>query len=715
MSTALFSSSWYRLAKLHPRLRSHTEIHRHLYRGELWYLIQDHFTGRFHRFTPEAYAVIGLMDGSRSLDEIWESVCIRLGDDMPSQDEVIQLLGQLHRADVIQAELPPDMTEVERRRHAIRRGRLVALLKSPLSVRVPLWDPERFLERTRWVSRFLFSWYGAVIWLLLTVTAATLAGIHWQALTGNLADRILVMENLLLLWLVYPVVKGIHEFGHGYAVKRWGGEVHEMGIMFLVFVPVPYVEASAASAFTSKYQRMLVGAAGILSEVFMAAVAMLVWALVEPGAVRAVAFNVMLIAGVSTLLFNGNPLLRFDAYYVLADFLEIPNLGTRANRQLGYLLKRYLLAVPKEEPPARSLTEGLWLVVYSLASFSYRMFIMISIALFVAGKLFIVGAILALWSFYGFLAQPIINMIRYLIMDEQMKKKHLRIVLAGSSIALVLALLLFGLPVTRTTLTEGVLWVPERTRVIAAQQGIVDAVLVHPGQRTTTGMPLIRTTDIELETRVRVVAASVRELEARERVAQSLDKTTEAQLVREEIERSAAQLARLREKLDALLIRSPAEGVFHVSRSEDLPGRFLRRGESLGYVLQPGTYMARVVVEQADIDAVRGDVQALEVRLAEAVDKVLAAELVREVPTARPELPSVALSVEGGGRYALDPGITEVPTAFEPLFQFEIMLEQVPAHRIGERLYVLFTHTPEPIGFRWWRAARRVLLERLDL
>ena len=174
------------------------------------------------------------------------------------------------------------------------------------------------------------------------------------------------------------MVKVVHEFAHAYAVKLWGGEVHEMGIMLLVLMPLPYVDATSASAFRLKRRRMLVGAAGVLIEIFVAAVAMLVWVNVEPGAVRAISYNVMLVAGVSTLLFNGNPLLRYDAYYVLSDYLEIPNFGTRSTRYLSYLLQRYLLGIKDASFPPASAGEKRWLLFYAVASSIYRVFISLS-------------------------------------------------------------------------------------------------------------------------------------------------------------------------------------------------------------------------------------------------------------------------------------------------------------------------------------------------
>jgi putative peptide zinc metalloprotease protein len=208
-------------------------------------------------------------------------------------------------------------------------------LKSPMSLRIPLVDPDAFLTRTVGYFRPLFGTSGLLLWLALVLPAVVLAGEHWAELTGNIADRVFATENLLLLSLCYPLVKIVHELGHGYAAKLNGREVREMGVMFLLFYPVPYVDASAANALRDKKQRALIGAAGMVSELAVAALATYAWVLLEPGLARAIAFNVMLIAGVSTLLVNGNPLLRFDGYYILADLIEVPNLGARANKYWG--------------------------------------------------------------------------------------------------------------------------------------------------------------------------------------------------------------------------------------------------------------------------------------------------------------------------------------------------------------------------------------------
>ena len=147
MTTSLYSPSWYRVASLKPRLRSHVEIHRHHYRGELWYVLQDHATGKVQRFTPVAYLLIGLMDGQHTVNEIWEEVRYRLGDDAPTQDEMIRLLSQLHAVDVIQCNVPPDTAELLKRFEKRQSGKWKQNIRSPLAMRFSLLDPERILVR----------------------------------------------------------------------------------------------------------------------------------------------------------------------------------------------------------------------------------------------------------------------------------------------------------------------------------------------------------------------------------------------------------------------------------------------------------------------------------------------------------------------------------------------------------------------------------------
>jgi putative peptide zinc metalloprotease protein len=204
------------------------------------------------------------------------------------------------------------------------------------------------------VVKPFFGWIGALIWLAAIIPAVILFATHWTDLTQGVLDRVLVPNNLFALWILFPVIKVFHEFGHAFATKSYGGEVHDMGIMMLVIAPVPYVDASSASAFHEKWRRVIVGAAGMLVELFIASLALFLWVNAEPGIVRSMAYNTIFIASVSTVLFNGNPLLRYDGYYILADLLEIPNLRSRSASYLLYLCERYLFGSKNAFDPART-------------------------------------------------------------------------------------------------------------------------------------------------------------------------------------------------------------------------------------------------------------------------------------------------------------------------------------------------------------------------
>ncbi len=570
---SLFSPHWYQVADLRVRLRPQVEIHRHRYRRQVWYVLQDHVTGQLHRFSPEAYRLIGLMDGARTLQEVWELGCAQLGDALPTQDEVIMLVARLFRANVLNADRTPDIAELQQRHRAISRRKLMQRLLSPLAVRIALWDPERFLAATaRWVAP-LFSRWGALLWLLLVGSALVQAGMHWSQLTDNLSDRVLSLENVLLIGVLYALIKVVHEFGHAYAVKRWGGEVHEMGVMLLVFFPVPYVDASAASAFASKYRRMTVGAAGIAVELFFAALAMHLWVLAEPGVVRALAFNVLLIGGVSTLLFNGNPLIRFDAYYVLADWLELPNLGQRANRYLAYLVKRYGCGVDTLHTPVASRSEAFWLLTYAISSYVYRLFVMVAIALFIATRYFLLGVLLALWSLLMSLLWPLLKLLRAPFSDPQLLTRRGRALgLGGATLAIGLIVLLV-VPLPYATHIEAVVAAPEQALIRAPQSGFVTHLGAHSGQQVAAGTALFTLHDPVQEAALKRAVARVHE--ARLQLEASQGERSEMGLAREVLRFRVQEYREARARVEQMRVLSPHAGQLLLADSEQLLGRFV--------------------------------------------------------------------------------------------------------------------------------------------
>ena len=709
----LLSPAWYRIASLQPRLRSHVRVRRHEYRGERWYVLEDRISRRTHRFNPAAYAVIGLMDGRRSLQQIWDAAVERLGDEAPKQEEVMQLLGQLHSADVLQVEVTPDVDDLLRRSRRIAgRGRMAKWM-SPLAIKIPLLDPDQVLERWLAWYRPLFGPAGAVIWLVVVGWAAVTLAQHWNELTRDLTHRVLAPENLLIIGLVFPVVKALHEFGHACAVKAWGGEVHEMGIMLLVLMPVPYVDASSANGFPEKHRRMLVGAAGMVVELFVAAIALYLWLEMQPGVLRAILFNVMLIAGVSTVLFNINPLLRFDGYYILADLIEMPNLRQRSTQFLGELTQRHLLRL---EIPVQNVTasERSWFVFFSIASFTYRIFITLAIAVFVASEYLMVGIVLALWALVSAFVLPLVGLVSFIASSPRLRRHRLRAGITAGATALALYILLFLLPVPSWTNAQGVVWIPEQTAVRSGSEGFIKRVIAQPGSTVRKGDPLIEAEDPLLTARVHGLEAQKAELEARYQLA-TTEKVTKAQIIEEQLRAVKADLDRARERSDGLVMRSPADGTFTVNSPQDLPGRFVRQGQQLGHVIPGGTITARVVVSQQSADLVRARTERVLVKLVEQVSETLPARILREVPAASDRLPSLALSQAGGGEVAVDAAQGGEVKALQSHFEFELELPAVHAVGLGSRVYVRFEHGNETVAGQTWRYLRQLFLRSLTV
>jgi len=712
---SFLSDQWHRVAHLRPRIRRHARIFRSHYRGQLWYVMQDRTSGRFHRFSPESYFVLSMLDGSRTVQQVWDLACKHLTSDALSQDEVIALLGQLHGADVLMGDLPPDIDEMTDRGRKTRRKKTAMSLMNPLAVRVPVFDPEGFLTLTMPLVRPVLSVFGLLIWLAVVGYGITLAAVNWEALTTGVVDRMLSAESIALLLLSYPLVKALHEMGHAYAIKRWGGEVHEIGLMFLVFLPVPYVDASDSLSFQSKWQRAFVAAAGILVELLLAAIAMIVWDNAETGLVSAFAFNVMLIGGVSTIFFNGNPLLRFDGYYVLSDLIEIPNLGRRSNQYLGYLVQKRLLGVEEPKNPATAPGEPAWFTFYSIAAFCYRLFIFTAIVLLVASQFFFIGVILAIWTVFLMFGLPLLKHAWFLMTSPALRRNRGTALLRVGAVLGMLAGVLVFWPLPYSTMAQGVIAVPGAGTIQAETDGTVAALAVVPGDTVAEGDPLLFVEDPLLDARVAVLQSTVAELSRRVDAAIATDRSA-TRIAREELAAAEADLALALERRDALTVRANAAGTVVLTTPLDLVGRFVRQGEPLGYVTAFRDPLIRAVVTERDADLVLGETRALEARFASDLPTVHPARVVREVPALSGSLPSMALATEGGGRIVMDPGSPSGRRALDNLLHLEVALPPgTPFGTIGERVHLRFAHEPRSLAGRVWRRGRQVFLDQFGL
>jgi len=709
-----YSDSWYRVSGVKPRLRSHAVVHRHTYRGQTWYLLQDQTSGRYHRFSADSYKVIALMNGERSLQEIWEIAAMRLKESSPTQDEVIQILAELYAAGALYSDVMPDIPELLRRTKKEYWKKVWNYLKNPLAVRLPLIDPDRFVEKAMpYVAPLLSIWAG-VIWFITILFAIALAVIYWDDLSGNMSDQILSMENMLMIGLLYPVIKIIHEFGHAFTVKKWGGDVHEMGLMFLILMPIPYVDASSSASFRNKYKRISVSLAGVVVELFIAAIALFIWVAVEPGLVRAMAFNTVLIASVSTLLFNLNPLLRFDGYFAFSDALEIPNMAQRSNKYIAYLIQYYLFNLKVVDSPVTVDSERGWLFFYAIAAFIYRLFIIYVIVLLVAAKFYILGIILAAWALMQMFFLPVFKSVGFVLFSPAVDLQRTRAVLILCIFTAFVSIIFAVVPVPSWTRAEAVVWAPEGSRIYAKTDGFILGVEKLSHQQVKAGDVLIRCSDISLQSAVVKHKAKERELMA-SYSEQRVKDLVQAKIIAEQLKQVRSELAELKKKESQLQISSDRDGQFLLADAEDLPGRYVHRGDLLGYVVNFPIQRGRVMIAEDRVDLIRKKIKSIEVKRAGDISKTYEATLVREVPTGSKELPHMAFAIEGGGNVGLDPSQTKEPTSLHTFFQFDLALpKEMNIQTIGDRLYVRFNHGNEPLFTQVYRSLRQVILRQLN-
>jgi len=707
---SLFSPLWHRVSDLHPRLRAGVRVQRQMYQGEAWYLLIDEGSGRQNRINRAAYELVGRFDGRASVNELWTRLLEKFGDEAPTQEEVVRILARLGEGEFVHFETTPDIAGLFRQREARARRRRPWV--NPLAFSVPLFDPSRILDRLVPAARALPGAPLLALWAVAVFAAAVGAASHWDALQAHAAKYMVSAYYVVLAWICYPVIKGLHELAHAIAVRLWGGEVHEIGVTLLFFTPAPYVDASAANAFRSRWHRAAVSAAGIMVELGLAAAALWVWLEVEPGRVSDVAWVVLFLCGASSLLFNGNPLLRFDGYHLLCDVLDLPNLAVRSRAYWTHLALRLIGGAVHTPEPAMLRGERKWLLVYAPASLAYRLGLALAVTLWLGGKSATLGWLAAALVLAYMVASPAWTTARSLFAALPPGRVRRRAAIVSVAAAVGVLALVLAVPLPSTLLVQGVVSPPERAQVRAETEGFVLRVLAREGDAVQPGTALVELADPALRTEHAALDARVQSLDA-QRYGLLLNDPVKAKSAIEELARAQADLARVEERVGYLTVRSKETGRLVLPHSEDLVGSFVKKGAMLGYVLNTAPTAVRAVVPNESAPLVRAGSRNVAVLLPGQLSP-MAARLERELPAATNVLPSAALGERGGGRQATDPADKEGTRTLEPVFLFDLRLQNDPLQSLGQRAWVRFDLGPEPLAAQWYRRLRQLFLKHFN-
>jgi putative peptide zinc metalloprotease protein len=721
-----FHEAWYRVADLRPRLLSGVRVYRQHFRGQMWYVLENPSNNQFSRISEEGYRFIGLLDGRRSVSQAWRICNEQLGDRAPTQGEVIQLLGQLHSVNLLYADLPPDSESLfnRYRRRVSRevRGQLMNLL----FVRIPLIDPDHFLDRWIGVVGRLFSWTGLVFWSILIAVGLYFAAGNIRELVNQSSD-ILDPDNLILLYVSFVLIKIFHEFSHAFACKKFGrlnqsgGQVHTMGIMFLVFFPLPYVDASSAWAFRNRWHRAVVGMSGVMAELAVAAITAIIWANTSTGTLHIIAYNVIFVASVSTLLFNGNPLLRFDAYYVLSDLIEIPNLGHRSRNYIYYLVKRYIWGLKKTQNPAYSFGEGLWFVFYGLASMAFRVFICVRILIFLNDRLpeelFILVPLFALSAIVAWVFVPLGKFVQFLATGAELSRNRSRAIV--STLA-TFCLIFVGIGLVELPdywRIEGIVEPVNLAIIHTESDGFVVDYLPSQTKVTSGGTPLIRSVNPDLEAEKKSSIAERRSLEIKRRIAET-EELAAAQILDEQIEALNEKIARLEFELEALNLKPPVSGTWVAPEIEYFKGAYLERGKSLGFVASLDEVIIRATAGQKIAGMLREQAEKeVEFRV-KGQPKVLITGAIEQIfPSGQEVLPSEALGYAVGGPMPTDPQDPEGKKSAEMFFEIRIKPDADSSARLltGQRVVARIRMEAKPLAVQWWHSVRQLFQRRFHI
>ncbi len=729
MSLALrptFSESWYRVVNLRPRLRPTAQISRQYYRGERWYVVRDPAGNQFHRLSDPAYRFVGLLDGSRTVGEAWDLVGGQLADDAPTQPEVLQILSQLFAANLIETDVTPDSAVVLKRQKLHFKKKMQQRLMNLLFPRLPLWDPDVFIKSWMPVINVLLSWFGAVVWLLVCGTALVLLAPHWEALFGQTAN---LFQNInpgdaWLLWVTFIVIKFIHEMGHAFSCRRFGGEVHEVGIMLLVLVPTPYVDASSAWAFPNKWKRIFVGVGGMVFELFVAAISAFVWLATKdsPGLINQLAYNTMLIASVSTILFNANPLLRYDGYYILSDYWEIPNLQRKSSEYTLGLIKRHIFRV-KQQHPLPAPWQRVQLFFYAITASCYRIFVSLAIAYMLFYTLpeqaKIVGLLMGAGALTMFLVVPLFKSLKYLSTDPELHRKRGRAWAFAGSVAAAVVVLVGVINFPVAVRAEGVIEAGERSTIYIQTPGFVEKINVKDGDWVEKDQILVVLSNRQEETSLAKLEdeLQVTELQIREARAAGDPSYNTFLERRARLTNIAAQQ---RDRVEKLTIRAPIAGRVVSPELHNYAGAFLPPSQQLATIAQSGQLEAFVLVPQTDIQRLQdSDGYTAELRAIGAMTDVVQVDNANIwiSQQAKKEVRSASLTHQGGGEQAPDmQQDPSRPMSATPQYEARIRFDNTNTpsgdpYFPGQRVYVRFrTKDPEPLAVQWYRWFRQLTM-----
>jgi len=537
------------------------------YLGVGYWVVKDPVGLKYYRLQPEQYHTLWLLDGKRSLEQIRDELLDELPTVRLQLADIQHLVTDLHKKALVYSERPGQGPSLLKRYREELKNKTINTFRSILYIRLPGWDPEPVLEKlypwVRWTYHSVTIFFA----ILFILSAWVFLGVRFEAFRRQLPEfyQFFGWPNLLYLWLALGVAKIIHEFGHGLTCKHFGGECHGMGIMLLVFSPCLYCDVSDSWMLKSKWQRIHIGGAGIYIEVFMSAMAVFIWWNTTSGLAHHLALNIFFVTTVTTVIWNANPLMRFDGYFMMADFLEIPNLRPKSDRLLRENFAWYCLGIEPQEDPFMPDRGRFGFILFAIAAGLYRWFIVAVIIVFLYTVLKpyglqSIGITLAFFSVVAIVGNLVYNLYQIISAPRIDPMSRPKIAVTLSILAIVLAAAWF-IPLPLHVKATFIVEPHEVTHVYTTVPGVLTDVLVKPGNTVQQGQALARLSNVEKEDRYRELLVQKQVQEKAEEVYHALEDTAQEELTRKRLADIEEQITDFEQQLAQLQVNAPVAGV----------------------------------------------------------------------------------------------------------------------------------------------------------
>lgn len=490
------------------RVRRDLTARQHRYQGRVSWVVKEPLGLNYFRFQEEEYAILQMLDGTVSLDDIKHRFERTFPPQQISVEELQHFIGSLHRSGLITTDAPGQGKQLKKRRDERKRKELIGKLSNILWMRFRGIDPERILNFLLPFVRWMFTPVAVTLCLMFCLSALLLITVQFDVFQSKLPafHQFFNLHNAFLLALALAVTKIIHEFGHGLSCKYFGGECHEMGIMLLALTPCLYCNVSDSWLLQNKWHRAAIGAAGMYIELIIASVCTYVWWFTEPGILNHLCLSTMFVSSVSTLVFNANPLLRYDGYYILSDIVEIPNLRQKSSDILNRTLGWWCLGLEPPEDPFLPERNRVFFGIYAVASAVYRWVVVFSIMFFIYKvfepyRLEVIGQMIGMMSLYGLFIMPLWKLAKFFWVPGRIHKvKKLRLLASLMVVAAAVAGVAL-IPIPYYVISPMEVQPLHAASIYVSEPGQLEEVYVVPGQKVETNeqLAMLSSIDVELE------------------------------------------------------------------------------------------------------------------------------------------------------------------------------------------------------------------------